>query len=292
MSKKLLAVVLIAGGLLMAVPILSYAYGNSNLWGFSRMPGMAGNGMMGLTAAGMPGTPMTGTMGSSMAGMPGDPMSGMMGSTMMGSPGTVTGAMETCPGMMGTKMNGIVDSPANQTVDAVKAGQLVKGYITSLKLEGVSLAEIMEFENHFYVELKEDSGKYSHELIVDKATGSIYPEMGPNMMWNIKYGHMGGMMSPMGSSNDEKPMVSPEQSISIANGYLAGYNTGETAAEPHQFYGYYTLHTIRDGQIVGMLSVNSYSGQVWYHNWHGKYIPTHNSSGDHAQDHEQGEENH
>lgn len=250
MSKKLMAVVLIAGGLLMAVPILSYAYGNSTLWGFSRMPGMAGNGMM-------------------------------------GSPGTVTGAMETCPGMMGTNMNGIVDSPANQTVDAVKAGQLVKGYIISLKLEGVSLAEIMEFENHFYVELKEDSGKYSHELIVDKATGAIYPEMGPNMMWNIKYGHMGGMTSPMGSSNDEKPMVSPEESIDIANRYLAGFNTGETAAEPHQFYGYYTLHTFRDGSIYGMLSVNSYSGQVWYHNWHGKYIPAQKQSGDQSRERDQ-----
>ena len=38
------------------------------------------------------------------------------------------------------------------------------------------------------------------------------------------------------------------------------------------FYGYYTLHTLRDGQIEGMLSVNGYRGGVWYHDWHGSFI--------------------
>ena len=43
---------------------------------------------------------------------------------------------------------------------------------------------------------------------------------------------------------------------------------GETDA----FYGYYNLHTLRDGQIEGMLSVNGYRGGVWYHDWHGPFI--------------------
>ncbi|MCE1195240.1 hypothetical protein LWX53_01910, partial [bacterium] len=38
------------------------------------------------------------------------------------------------------------------------------------------------------------------------------------------------------------------------------------------FYGYYTIHVLKDGKIFGMLGVNGYSGQVWYHSWHGNFI--------------------
>jgi len=40
------------------------------------------------------------------------------------------------------------------------------------------------------------------ELLIDKPSGQVYPEPGPNMMWNTKYGMMsgsggyGGKMSP------------------------------------------------------------------------------------------------
>ena len=39
-----------------------------------------------------------------------------------------------------------------------------------------------------------------------------------------------------------------------------------------QFYGYYTLDFSKDGKIVGMLSVNGYSGQIFLHTWHGTFI--------------------
>ena len=38
------------------------------------------------------------------------------------------------------------------------------------------------------------------------------------------------------------------------------------------FYGYYTIDLEKDGQIVGMLSVNGFSGQVFPHTWHGDFI--------------------
>ena len=34
----------------------------------------------------------------------------------------------------------------------------------------------------------------------------------------------------------------------------------------------YTIDLERDGQIVGMLSVNGYDGQVFPHTWHGTFI--------------------
>jgi len=33
-----------------------------------------------------------------------------------------------------------------------------------------------------------------------------------------------------------------------------------------------TLHIINGGQVTGMLSVNAYTGAVWYHTWHGAFI--------------------
>lgn len=67
--------------------------------------------------------------------------------------------------------------------------------------------------------------------------------------------------------------VTPEQAIEIAQAYLdRAYPGLEADEEAEAFYGYYTLHTLRDGNIVGMLSVNGYTGQVWPHTWHGEFI--------------------
>jgi hypothetical protein len=67
--------------------------------------------------------------------------------------------------------------------------------------------------------------------------------------------------------------VSADQALRYAQRYLEGYIPGTQAAdEADGFYGYYTVHVLKDGQIYGMLSVNGYSGQVWYHNWHGQFV--------------------
>ena len=38
------------------------------------------------------------------------------------------------------------------------------------------------------------------------------------------------------------------------------------------FYDCCTLDVVRDGKIYGMLSVNGYGGQAWFHIWHGSFI--------------------
>ena len=47
---------------------------------------------------------------------------------------------------------------------------------------------------------------------------------------------------------------------------------GTVADEVVAYYGYYTIMTTFDGKHYGMLSVNGYSGDVWYHTWHGMFI--------------------
>jgi hypothetical protein len=126
------------------------------------------------------------------------------------------------------------------------------------------------------------------ELLVDPTTKTVHPEMGPNMMWNLKYGMMTGnsgygMMGMMrgfaGVPNQADVSadmtVTPEQAIAAAQTYLdANFASAnlKAADEAEPFYGYYTLHVIRVGQVVGMLSVNGFSQQVFPHTWHGKLL--------------------
>ena len=78
--------------------------------------------------------------------------------------------------------------------------------------------------------------------------------------------------SGMANSPADMP-ISAEQARGYAQQYLDNSLPVTTIAdETDAFYGYYTLHVLRDGQIVGMLSVNGVTGQVWYHTWHGDFI--------------------
>ena len=144
-------------------------------------------------------------------------------------------------------------------------------YLSSYGLKNLKITEIMEFSNNFYIEVvEEDTGIGALELLLDKSDGSIFPEYGPNMMWNLKY----GMHSRMDISDNNLPMpIDENKAITIADRYLAKMNTGEVAQEAERYYGYYTIHSVtKDGEISGMLSVNGFTGQLWYHNWHGTFI--------------------
>ncbi len=170
------------------------------------------------------------------------------------------------------KMMGEEQGPL--TIDDVLS--IAQDYLGNVE-EDLDVAEIMEFSNHFYVDVYEhNTDIHAFELIIER-DGDIYPEHGPNMMWNTKYGHHGrGMMGQggmmIGYSESVEMPIDEKESIVYAQKYLDKYMHGTTATEPHQFYGYYTLHIERDDIIIGMLSVNGYDGDVWYHNWHGEFI--------------------
>ena len=140
--------------------------------------------------------------------------------------------------------------------------------------QALSITEVMEFTDNFYAEVEEqNTGVHAFELLIDRNTGAVYPEPGPNMMWNTRYGHMGGMMGGWRGQRAGSMSVTPEQARDIAQGWLDQFLPGtSTAEQTDAFYGYYTIHVMKEGQIYGMLSVNGYSGDVWYHTWHGGFI--------------------
>lgn len=166
------------------------------------------------------------------------------------------------------------------TIDQAK--RLAEDYLTSLGNKDLAIDEIMEFELNFYIVYYEKStGIGAFEAIIDKANtegmmgmmgyGYVRPEQGPNMMWNSKY-LTHGMRD--GNTISFSPPITEEQAREYAQKYLDEYIPSAIAEDVHPFYGYYTIHVMTNDKISGMLSVNSYTGQVWYHNWHGNYIQT------------------
>ena len=153
-----------------------------------------------------------------------------------------------------------------------RAVSIAERYLASLDDPDLALDEVMEFELNYYVVYYEKStGIGAFEMLIDKDTGRIFPEYGPNMMWNTKYGHAGMMGGWRQAPTAEMP-VTQDKALSIAQEYLNRFLPGTVAEDPHPFYGYYTIHVTKDGEIFSMLSVEGYDGIVWYHNWHGAFI--------------------
>ncbi|MFN2290987.1 MAG: hypothetical protein ACK2UC_07350 [Anaerolineae bacterium] len=158
----------------------------------------------------------------------------------------------------------------------------VGAYVDRLGYDGLHVTEVMEFEYNYYaIVAEEKTGTGAMELLIDKETGAVGPEPGPNMMWNAEYGMhgtgtrgWGGMMGPgWGAVTASGEMsLSPAEAEGIAQDWLDANFPGRTAGEADPFYGYYTLHFLDAGEIEGMLSVHGATGEVWYHNWHGAFV--------------------
>ena len=165
------------------------------------------------------------------------------------------------------------NNPNAKPITIDQAADAVRGYLNAYG-GNLVLAEVMDFAWNYYAEVEEkDTDIHAMELLINKYTGRVSPEMGPNMMWNTKYSPMGGMMGNYGGGSPTVSMpVTPDQAETLAQQYLDTNLPGLTVAEADTFYGYYTLHTLQNGQVEGMLSINGYTGAVWYHTWHGPFL--------------------
>ena len=176
-----------------------------------------------------------------------------------------------------------------QTITIDDAVQLFKDYLVRLGNPDLALHEVEEYQNNFYASYFEKStGIFAFQMIIWKPgsiwtggmmgsgmmAGVVMPEPGPNMMWNTKYGVMGGMMGIYRQIRPGNMTVTAEQAKALAQQYLDSNFPGETAGDADTYYGYYNIDVLKVGNPFGMLSVNGYTGQVWYHSWHGAYIQT------------------
>jgi hypothetical protein len=164
-------------------------------------------------------------------------------------------------GMMGGGSSfGVEGTGAVDTMDQARSA--AQRYADEL---GLGVGEVMEFRNGFYAELETAAGTKATEVLIDPGSGDVRIEYGPASMWNTEYG-MHGRALGGGES------VSADEARQLANVWLTDHMAGTTVGEADEFPGYYTLHTERDGDVTGMLSVNARTGAVWYHTWHGDFV--------------------
>jgi hypothetical protein len=68
-------------------------------------------------------------------------------------------------------------------------------------------------------------------------------------------------------------VIGVDEAKKIAGEYLLRTRgEGPYELSANEFSGYYTLDFKKNGMILGMLSVNAFTGQVWYHSWHGGFM--------------------
>ncbi|WP_292387864.1 peptidase M4 [Methanosarcina sp. UBA5] len=185
------------------------------------------------------------------------------GSGMMNNPGYNYGYGS---GMMGSMMTGnmmAIYYPESKPVtqdEALKSMQnFSRQYGSNLEVE-----DFMVFSGNYYAVLKDtNSSQYIAEVLVDRYSGSVYPEPGPNMMWNTRFG--------AGRTTTGGPEYDLAEAENLTKDFLGGYLPEAQIMESNEMPGYYTFDFGRQ-DIEGMLSVNAYNGQIWVHTWHGSYL--------------------
>jgi hypothetical protein len=276
-STNILIVLVVLATIAATGALVSYAQetddtncGFGTMFGRGGMGGMMGNAdptqcaQLNQYNMGMMGGMMMGRMG-----MMGSMMEGNFGSGMMGEFGPSTA-------MMGAWNPPADLAPVGDTLTLSEAAELAETYIAAWDTETpLKLGEVMEFNNHFYAQaIETESGVSAFEFLIDPVTGVVMGEPGPNMMWNLRYGMMGRGMGLSGSATGGETLdIAPETAQELAQTYLDEVLPGtQVDEEADTFYGYYTLHVLQDGETIGMLSVNGFSGQVWLHHWHGDFV--------------------
>ena len=202
-------------------------------------------------------------------------------------PGMMGGGGGSGPGMMGGSGSGPgaqrgapTTASVPQTMD--DATHAITQAARQWGIPSPTVTEVMEFQCNYYgVVANGTTGQAATEMLVDKTTGATFIEYGPAMMWNTQYGMLGGFARMMagfpgllrgwGSSTAPASMTA-DQARQDARQWLDAHQPGSTTGDSDTLPGYFTLHIMQNGQMTGMLSVNAYSGAVWFHSWHGAFI--------------------
>jgi hypothetical protein len=102
-------------------------------------------------------------------------------------------------GMMGGMMGGGMGmmntyAASSRPISQDEARRRAEGFAARYG-QGVKIRDFMMFTDNFYVQVvNAKSGAGLGELLVNRYTGVVQPEYGPNMIWNSRFGMGSGMM--------------------------------------------------------------------------------------------------
>ena len=163
------------------------------------------------------------------------------------------------------------------TIEQVE--ERVKDYLRDLNDSNIQVEEIIEFDNRFYVRFSEkDTGINAFAALVDPYTGRMYAGHQPDKYWNTRYKGESYRISRYGGEPIDWPSgpvaVTEEQAWSIAQRAILGSGSipGGEVGIVQPFYGYYTIPILRQGDVVGLVNINGYTGTVCYESCHGSVV--------------------
>ncbi len=184
----------------------------------------------------------------------------------MGYPQMPPNAGQSYPTVVGEPTSpGAIGVP----ITSNKAMEIAETFLKKTLNEDLLVQRLFEYNTHFEVELLEkDTRRGAFELIIDKFNGRVTPEIGPNLLWNGKFGQGGNYfgLQPVMTI----PVVSALQSV----GDFIKRTSPELKVEGDviEYYGYYEFHVTQDDKMVLEININGFSGQMWIENWHGSLL--------------------
>jgi len=215
----------------------------------SALAQMGGAGQMGPMPGPMPG-PGPNPGPNPGPGMGGGRMGGM-GSGMAGAGGMVQGMMANTLSYGYLDVLNPIDTP-DEARAAVQA--FINGSNSSLQI-----SELWEYGTVYKAELSDTKGAMAFDLIVDKFTGAIMPEMGMSMMLNASYGKGMYKTPAFGKSLT----LTQAQATGYAQAHIDNNKLGYTIETPEIYPGYYKFHTTTATGFGMDIMVNGYNGGVW-----------------------------
>ena len=154
-------------------------------------------------------------------------LSAVFAQGMMGQQGN-TAQGQNAQGMMGGMMGGGMGmmntyAASSRPISQDEARRRAEGFAARYG-QGVKIRDFMVFTDNFYVQVvNAKTGTGLGELLVDRYTGVVQPEYGPNMMWNSRFGMGGSGM--MGQQNQTGMMGDQNQQVQQGQGMMAAHRT-------------------------------------------------------------------
>ncbi|HEX9144721.1 MAG TPA: hypothetical protein VGA09_10650 [Candidatus Binatia bacterium] len=205
-----------------------------------------------------------GTMGGNMGG-------GTIGGNMGGGIGY---GMAGAGGMASQMMGNTVSHGYLQTLNPITNAEQARAAIQSFIDESGSsleIAELWEYGTVYMAELSDLNGAMAFDVIADKLTGAVGPEMGLSMMMNASYGKNIYKTAKFG----KKLTVSEDQATATAQDFVNTNGLGYKLGTPEDYPGYYKFHTT-DSHGFGLeIMVNGYNGAIWMNSLLGRPLANH-----------------
>lgn len=139
-----------------------------------------------------------------------------------------------------------------------EARTTIQGFI-DLAYSNLSISEIWEYGAVYKAELSDTNGAKAFDLLVDKFTGAVSPEMGMTMMLNASYGRGLYRTSSFGANL----VLTPQQATDVAQKFVEKNTLGYALDIPEIYPGYYRFHTTTAAGFGMDIMVNGYNGGIW-----------------------------